>query len=71
FPTWFSMAMDYVPIQGSATCEWIFSSSTETDMKKCSHIKPVLMESLQMLKYFYKKSCLAFSSGLVLQEEDL
>ncbi|KIK11621.1 hypothetical protein PISMIDRAFT_75241, partial [Pisolithus microcarpus 441] len=61
YPTLFLMAMDYLPIQGSAVpCEWIFSLSAETNMKKQSCIKPVLMEALQMLKFFYKKSCLDF-----------
>lgn len=66
------MAMNYLLIQGSAVpCEHIFSSSVETDMKKQNHIKLVLMESLQMLKFFYKKSHLDFLAGLVMQEEDL
>ncbi|KIM50323.1 hypothetical protein SCLCIDRAFT_37571, partial [Scleroderma citrinum Foug A] len=61
FPTLFHMAMDYLPVQGSAVpCEQIFSSSGETDMKKRNHIQPVLMEALQMLKFFYKKSWLDF-----------
>ncbi|KIK24282.1 hypothetical protein PISMIDRAFT_82657, partial [Pisolithus microcarpus 441] len=61
YPTLFLMAMDYLPIQGSAVpCEWIFLSSAKMDTKKWNHIKPVLMEALQMLKFFYKKSCLDF-----------
>ncbi|KIK13196.1 hypothetical protein PISMIDRAFT_119343 [Pisolithus microcarpus 441] len=54
YPTLFLMAMDYLLIQGSAVpCEQIFLSSAETDMKKWNHIKPVLMEALQMLKVFF------------------
>ncbi|KIK15444.1 hypothetical protein PISMIDRAFT_40610, partial [Pisolithus microcarpus 441] len=59
--TLFLMAMDYLPMQGSAVpCEQIFSSSAKMDMKKWNCIKPVLMEALQMLKFFYKKSHLDF-----------
>jgi hypothetical protein len=66
------MAMDYLPIPGSAVpCERIFSSSGETDTKKRNRIKPVLMEALQMLKFFYKKSRLDFSVDLLLRECDL
>ncbi|KAI6133988.1 kinase-like domain-containing protein [Pisolithus thermaeus] len=41
------------------------------DMKKWNHIKPVLMEALQMLQFFYKKSCLHFLAGLLVEEKDL
>ncbi|KIJ58973.1 hypothetical protein HYDPIDRAFT_101632, partial [Hydnomerulius pinastri MD-312] len=72
YPTLFAMAMDYLPVQGSAVpCEQIFSSSAETDTKKRNRIKPVLMEALQMLKFFYKKSRLNFTTGLVIEEKDL
>jgi hAT family C-terminal dimerisation region len=65
------MAMDYLPVQGSAVpCERIFSSSAETDTKKRNRIKPLLMEALQMLK-FYRRKSLDFTTGLVLEEEDM
>ncbi|KIK19101.1 hypothetical protein PISMIDRAFT_108373 [Pisolithus microcarpus 441] len=52
FPTLYHMAMDYLPIQGSAVpCKQIFSSSVETDTKKWNKIRPALMEALQMLKF--------------------
>jgi hypothetical protein len=62
FPTLFSMAMDYLPIQASAVpCERIFSSSSETDTKKRNRISPLLMEALQMLKFYLKKDRLNFT----------
>jgi hypothetical protein len=44
--------MDYLPIQASAVpSERIFSSSGQTDTARRNRIKPILMESLQMLKF--------------------
>ncbi|KIK21669.1 hypothetical protein PISMIDRAFT_103770 [Pisolithus microcarpus 441] len=52
FPMMFAIAMDYLLIQASSVpCERVFSSSTDTDMKKRNQISPILMEALQMLKY--------------------
>ena len=49
---WFAMAMDYLPIQASAVpSERVFSSSAQTDTARRNRIKPILMESLQMLKF--------------------
>lgn len=63
--------MDYLPVQGSSVpCERVFSSSAETDTKKRNRIKPVLMEALQILKFYRKKSLLNFTAGLVLEEDD-
>ena len=46
------MAMDYLPIQASVVpSERIFLSSAQTDTARHNSIKPILMESLQMLKY--------------------
>ncbi|KIK76283.1 hypothetical protein PAXRUDRAFT_170398 [Paxillus rubicundulus Ve08.2h10] len=71
YPTLLLMAMYYLPIQGSAVpCEHIFSSSVEMDTKKRNYIQLALMEALQILKSFYKKSHLNFSAGL-LKEKDL
>ena len=48
--------MDYLPIQASAVpSKRVFSSSAETDTKKCNRINPVLMEALQMLKFALKR----------------
>ncbi|KAF8479700.1 hypothetical protein DFH94DRAFT_693162 [Russula ochroleuca] len=49
----------------------VFSSSAETDTKKQNRIKPLLMEALQMLKYYLKKESLSFTEGWSLDEEEL
>ncbi|KAG2046782.1 hypothetical protein BDR06DRAFT_898568, partial [Suillus hirtellus] len=64
-----SIAIDYLPIQASVIpSELIFSSSKETNTNKCNCINFVLMEALQMLEFFDKKSHLNFTEGLVLDE---
>jgi hypothetical protein len=56
------MAMDYLPIQASSVpCERIFSSSAETNTKKRNRISALLMEALQMLKFYLKKERLNFT----------
>ena len=50
--TWFAIALNYLPIQASAVpSERVFSSSAQTDTAHCNRINPILMESLQMLKF--------------------
>ncbi|KIM55091.1 hypothetical protein SCLCIDRAFT_41472, partial [Scleroderma citrinum Foug A] len=52
FPTIFSLAMDILPIQGSAVpCERVFSSSKETMAMRRNRISHDLMEALQVLKF--------------------
>lgn len=64
FPTLFEIAMDYLPIQASAVlCERVFSSSAETNTKRCNQIGLTLMEALQMLKFYLKKKQLNFTEG--------
>src|SRR6266705_1221379 len=64
FPTLFSIAMDYLPIQASSVpCEHVFSSAKETDTLKRNRIHPVLMEALQTLKFSLKKERFNFTSG--------
>jgi hAT family C-terminal dimerisation region len=66
------MAMDYLPIQASAVpCERIFSSSAETDMKKRNRISPLLMEALQMLKFYLKKDRLNFTAAWMTVEQQM
>lgn len=72
FPTLFAIAMDYLPIQGtSVPCERVFSSAKETDTAKRNKISPALMESLQLLKFLFKKDRLDFMKGWAVKEEDL
>ncbi|KAG9309366.1 hypothetical protein JVU11DRAFT_10603 [Chiua virens] len=52
-------------------CEHIFSSSNETNVKKCNCIAPVLMEALQMLKFWLKKDCLNFTQGWITPQKDM
>jgi hypothetical protein len=69
FPTIFAMALDYLPIQASAVpSEHVFSSSAETDTKKRNRINPLLMESLQMLKFALKKERLNFTQNWITPE---
>ncbi|KIK19412.1 hypothetical protein PISMIDRAFT_43550, partial [Pisolithus microcarpus 441] len=64
YPVVFTIALDYLPIQASSVpCECVFSSSSETDMKKHNCITPALMEALQMLKFGLKKERLDFTRG--------
>jgi hypothetical protein len=70
WPTIFHGSLDYLPIQASAVpSERIFSSSAETDTKKRNCINPVLMESLQMLKFALKKARLDFTGGWITSEQ--
>jgi len=63
------MAMDYLPIQASSVpCERIFSSSAETNTKKRNRINPLLMETLQMLKFDLKKERLNFTASWITTE---
>ena len=44
-------------------CEHVFSSAKDTDTAKRNWISPLLMEALQLLKFFLKKECLNFTAG--------
>ena len=69
WPTIFWGALDYLPIQASAVpSERVFSSSTETDMNKRNHINPILIESLPMPKFPFKKARLDFTGGWITPE---
>jgi hypothetical protein len=66
------MAMDYLPIQAtSVPCERVFSSAKETDTARRNRISPVLMESLQLLKFMLKKRRLDFMNGWVTTVKEL
>jgi len=72
FPTFFAIALDYLPIQASAVpCERVFSSSAETDTKRRNRIHPILMEALQMLKFTSKDQSLNFTEGLNTLEDEM
>jgi hypothetical protein len=66
YPTIFALAIDIIPIQGSAVpCECVFSSAKETMMAQHSRISPELMEALQMLKFsIWKGQDLNFTVGM-------
>ncbi|KAJ2922050.1 hypothetical protein H1R20_g15043, partial [Candolleomyces eurysporus] len=65
YPTLSQLAIDILPIPGSAVpCERVFSSAKETMTSRCGRILPALMEALQILKFSLKKSlCLDFTTG--------
>jgi hypothetical protein len=59
--------MDYLPIQASAVpSERVFSFGSKTMTKRRNHISPVLMEALQMTKFFLKKDRLNFTKGWIM-----
>jgi hypothetical protein len=61
WPNIFCLFADYAPIQAtSVPSERVISSSAETDTKRRNRISPALMESLQMLKFNFKKAWLNF-----------
>ena len=71
-PTCYDMSLNYLPIQvSSVPSECVFSSSTETDTKRCNCINLVLMEALQMLKFMVKESRLDFTKNWITSEEIL
>jgi hypothetical protein len=66
------MALDYLPIQASAVpCERVFSSSAETDTRRRNRISSLLMEALQMLKFYFKKERLNFTKDWAVSEEEM
>jgi len=66
------MALDYLPIQASSVpSKRVFSSSAETNTKRRNRIHPVLMEVLQMLKFFLKQQQLNFAEGWAVTEDEL
>ncbi|KAI6012121.1 hypothetical protein BKA83DRAFT_75644, partial [Pisolithus microcarpus] len=72
YPTIFHIMMDYLPIQAlSVLCECIFSSSSETMTKCWNCIGLILMEVLQMLKFFLKNECLDLSKGWAVSQMDM
>jgi hAT family C-terminal dimerisation region len=72
FPTLFKIALDYLPVQASSVpCERAFSSSAETDTNKRNRIAHDFMESLQILKFGFKKERLNFTGELLTTFEDL
>lgn len=71
WPTLFALAMDILPIQGSAVpCERIFSSGKETTTARRNRISSYLMEALQILKFAIKNGhTLNFTAGTSREEE--
>jgi hypothetical protein len=66
YPKIFPLAMDILPIPGSAVpCERVFSSGKETMTPRRNRIAPELMEALQLLKFSIKKGKgLDFTQGM-------
>lgn len=65
YPRIFLLALDILPIQGSAVpCERVFSSSAETDTVRRNRTAHELMEALQMLKFVLRQGRgLDFTAG--------
>ena len=71
-PTCYNIALNYLPIQASPVLsEHVFSSSAETDTKKCNCINYMLMEASQMLKFTVRQSCLSFTKDWITSESTL
>ncbi|EPQ58955.1 hypothetical protein GLOTRDRAFT_33487, partial [Gloeophyllum trabeum ATCC 11539] len=66
YPTIFKLALDILPIQGSAVpCERVFSSAKETMTDRRNRIAAELMEALQMLKFSFRHGRhLDFTAGM-------
>jgi hypothetical protein len=61
-----------LPVQASSVpCERAFSSSGETDTTKRNRLDYDFFESLQILKYGFKKERLNFTLGLLADPDDL
>ncbi|KIM66049.1 hypothetical protein SCLCIDRAFT_111360, partial [Scleroderma citrinum Foug A] len=72
YPTLYRLAMDYLPMQASSVpCEQVFSSASETMTKHRNRISPILMEAIQMTKFFLKKEQLNFTEGWVTSQKDM
>jgi hypothetical protein len=71
YPRIFPLALDILPIQGSAVpCERVFSSSAETDTLRRNRTTAELMEALQMLKFIVKQGYgLDFTAGMNKDDE--
>ncbi|EKM54050.1 uncharacterized protein PHACADRAFT_97990 [Phanerochaete carnosa HHB-10118-sp] len=71
FPTIYSMAIDILPIQGSAVpCKCVFSSGKMTATDRRNRMGRDLMEELQMLKFQFKQGhSVSFTQGLGMDEE--
>ena len=64
--------MDYLPVQAtSVPSERVFSSASDTDMKKHNRISPELMEALQLLKFMYRTAELDFTTGWISTERGI
>ena len=72
YPTLYQLAMDYLPIQASSVpCEQVFSSASKTMTKHRNRISPILMEAIQMTKFFLKKEWLNLMEGWVMLQKDM
>ncbi|KIJ56091.1 hypothetical protein M422DRAFT_150832, partial [Sphaerobolus stellatus SS14] len=71
-PTIFKLALDILLVQGSSVpAKCTFSSATESNTKCRSCIAPILMEELQLLKYYVKHTELDLTEKWGCNEENL
>jgi hypothetical protein len=72
FPTLYKLTMDFLPIQASAVpCECVFSSSSDTFIKKRNRLSPYLMEVLQIVKFSLKKDQLHLTKGWAASQNNI
>jgi len=56
YPVWASLARDYLPVMASSvSSERAFSSAGITISKRCSRLKPDIVEALQFLKCLHRR----------------
>ncbi|KAG6896151.1 hypothetical protein C0992_009943 [Termitomyces sp. T32_za158] len=71
YPFMYRVVLDVLAVQASSVpCERVFSSSKETDMLRRSRLSPLMMETLQLLKFMFRSERLDFTDGLISRAEE-